>query len=1407
MARLKTHKGSKRGLGDHSLLGTCLRSVVVAGMVGTSACAGGSSDLEDNVAEQRHAVIQSQRISLTLPSSVDFRSVAAASGSAFLVGDRAQLLNPSGGFAPSSHAGPSVATYGYDTRVGSITSIGPVKLLDRASVSGSVTTGQQVTYGHNPGSVVVSGPITTNAPLTPPSLIQWNVPFNVVTNNVTVTQGTNSLAPGSYGSVTLQSGGLTLRAGTYYIDRLTLEPNTTFTINSSAGPVFLYVRSSLIFRANMVGAPDKLLLGYLGTQLANLERTFSGTIVAPNARVRLAVGNTPHTGAVLAKEVELDPGVKLTFRPFADWNQVQLNVVPRFECVETVATGSRSAVFGFTNPNTNAVSLPIGTQNTFVPAPANRGQPTSFASGTFSNSFSFGLTDSALRWSLNGIDAVVDIAKACPASLGVPALIDATVKSTSPLANFGGESSLRVTPGEFSLVSFDRAALVAARGAGRLVRGAKLEVSLISGSAEIDASPMRRVWTEAGATWSCAEDTNVSPTLESCQEPQRWIMAKKPGSWDNPYDADVAIPGVQASGKVVFDVTDDVQALLSGGQHAPVSWILQARAAGASVLGSREGGKPARLVLDTVAVSDLDLAGAPPFSVAVDPTLATTDSLPPFADGGARPLAVLQTSDGDILRYVQNELLVLTDDAAELAAIKTRWGATEVAAPAVTMPGLPKARVLRIDAARANPATLVANLRKLIDRPDGLQKVSSDAALRLLAAAADEKLRGTIVDVNWLAPGANVTLAGFRDRQLLDGTPIDQPDWNDGPAPTSANAYDWTNFGPATHQVVEAWELMFFAKKLRPVVDVAIIDAGFSNEHQDQENFTQFVCPSGACKNPFPCGNGNPCPWHGVHVAGAGFGMPNNQRGGAGPGAEVSDLSLVWGFGDMGTLLISIPALVIGGEDIINLSNAIPVPDWLSWSTSLAEATLWQARRLGVLIFAASGNEKTDVDKKRCYNVILGEVCPWEEKVWFPCESAGVNCIGATRYRDKARASYSNYGGAVRYYATGTALTGADPDHEMGDQYAGHTGTSYSSPFMAGTAALTWAASSNPSAGEVERCLSSARTSGAGNRVVNVLRAVQCALGQSAQNLPPMVEITSPVSEFPSYGAVTPLTLIADAYDRESGADLRIVWTSSVEGPIGSSAPGAPLVYFPSGPGLRTITAGAIDPLNSSLRGEDTASIAMSPAPPNVQILYPLAGSDVFSGLPTELIAHVTNLSGIFAVQPCGTSVWTGSVGGLDAFGNLVGCSAFGTFPAAGAGSTTVSMTVDGLTGTATRAFNVVSDGQLHAVITNPVRDATLFARIINNQPVMLTAASNVTSPVSATYTWMIRRVNHNNVAEFPGTILTGQTASFTPVYAITPDCDEPVALIVLSVVDSLGRATEASVAVKVNGVAHCDPP
>ena len=72
----------------------------------------------------------------------------------------------------------------------------------------------------------------------------WSVPFDLVTTSRFVTAST-TLAPGSYGHISIQSGTVTIQAGTYYVDSLTLEQNATTTAGA-AGPVYVDIRTSFI---------------------------------------------------------------------------------------------------------------------------------------------------------------------------------------------------------------------------------------------------------------------------------------------------------------------------------------------------------------------------------------------------------------------------------------------------------------------------------------------------------------------------------------------------------------------------------------------------------------------------------------------------------------------------------------------------------------------------------------------------------------------------------------------------------------------------------------------------------------------------------------------------------------------------------------------------------------------------------------------------------------------------------------------------------------------------------------------------------------------------------------------------------------------------------------------------------
>jgi GH35 family endo-1,4-beta-xylanase len=77
-------------------------------------------------------------------------------------------------------------------------------------------------------------------------------------------------------------------------------------------------------------------------------------------------------------------------------------VSPVLECVAQASNGSYIAYFGYNNPNSFTVGIPVGTQNRFSPAPQDRGQATQFAPGRVYGSFKVPFWGNNLVWTLNG---------------------------------------------------------------------------------------------------------------------------------------------------------------------------------------------------------------------------------------------------------------------------------------------------------------------------------------------------------------------------------------------------------------------------------------------------------------------------------------------------------------------------------------------------------------------------------------------------------------------------------------------------------------------------------------------------------------------------------------------------------------------------------------------------------------------------------------------------------------------------------------------------------------------------------------------------------------------------------------------------------------------------------------------
>lgn len=96
-------------------------------------------------------------------------------------------------------------------------------------------------------------------------------------------------------------------------------------------------------------------------------------------------------------------------------------LVPEVNCVYIDVNGDIVGRFGYTNPNGNSITEAIGASNEFTPAPADRGQGTTFNTGTNSGVFeeTFPASNS-LTWNLQGSSVTADInTLRCPADLRV----------------------------------------------------------------------------------------------------------------------------------------------------------------------------------------------------------------------------------------------------------------------------------------------------------------------------------------------------------------------------------------------------------------------------------------------------------------------------------------------------------------------------------------------------------------------------------------------------------------------------------------------------------------------------------------------------------------------------------------------------------------------------------------------------------------------------------------------------------------------------------------------------------------------------------------------------------------------------------------------------------------------------
>jgi subtilisin family serine protease len=243
----------------------------------------------------------------------------------------------------------------------------------------------------------------------------------------------------------------------------------------------------------------------------------------------------------------------------------------------------------------------------------------------------------------------------------------------------------------------------------------------------------------------------------------------------------------------------------------------------------------------------------------------------------------------------------------------------------------------------------------------------------------------------------------------------------------------------------EAWSI---SEGAGSNIVVAVIDNGVAYTHPDLINnmWDGVNCKSdtgvflGDClhgydffsndKDPLPALNNN----HGTHVAGIIGAVKNNALGVAGVAPNVKIMAIRAGTGSTITLANLIKAINFARENGAHIINA----SFGGAGFSQAEYDAIEAfGNSGGLLVAAAGNSTSSNDENPIYPASY--------------DLLNIISVGATDQNDEV-ASFSNYGESVDIGAPGVNIYSTF----TGDAFAFASGTSMSTPFVAGLAGLLW---------------------------------------------------------------------------------------------------------------------------------------------------------------------------------------------------------------------------------------------------------------------------------------------------------------------------------------------------------------
>jgi hypothetical protein len=607
----------------------------------------------------------------------------------------------------------------------------------------------------------------------------------------------------------------------------------------------------------------------------------------------------------------------------------------------------------------------------------------------------------------------------------------------------------------------------------------------------------------------------------------------------------------------------------------------------------------------------------------IDPAVEpNVESISFIDDTGVRPVASIVDGSGRQIDFVEDEVILTLDDRDALPAILDRLRGTVLREVDPNATGLlsepsPIFVLVRVDAPDAEASEL-AELIMAQGEHGGEHRVSSQKGLNTLTAMARESVdEGTELGANFL----------FAYDELSDRETAESPSGD--ASGYSPNAFELAYMNRGSAQDIGAAEAARMVHEAvgvptgRNRVDFMIMDGGFLNipDYPGAE-----IIPRGRFSRvnpPNSCSGGGDCPWHGTNVASAALAIFDDHIGAAGPAAEVVNPIFVqtprpnlWDYLDY--LFDTVPSALGRFPDIVNISASADIPAGLCL-VGVCEAVNVVGRSVraaGILVFASAGNDAANVDGEDCGP--FGAVC-WEGAYRVPCEAPGVICVGGLQHDSDAKASGSATGAkqrdsndSVDIYAPYSVWVHDTPVRGAGlvppsTSAKRKNGTSFSSPFAAGIAALIKAASPRLGAAEIweiMRDTAHTRATGSVHRWVNAQAAVQRALGGA----PPFARIEQPTAEqrFSTGGSVP---LSCDVHDDDGMDEVTVSWESDLDGPIGAASSFTSATHLR--PGVHEITCTASD---GRFTVSDRVTISVDNEAPTVLITEPTGFDPLYVG-------------------------------------------------------------------------------------------------------------------------------------------------------------------------------------------------